>query len=212
MVERMTILLIGGYIGALALGAYELQRDPYVPPPPPKPSVKSLPPLQMPVDDIESLAAYDAIIERPLFRRDRLPQAETQAPSRTQTRAATDDIDGMRLTAVLKGPESLTALIEDQSGETKILHRGDQLGSWQIDEILDDSIVVVSDGRKKTLLVHRFDAVSTKRKLRRRATPANRRITRRPSRTAVEQPSRPPATAKPAPADREPSEILDKPE
>jgi len=207
----MTILLVAGYISALALGAYELQRDPFVPPPPPKQVVEPLPPLQMPVDDIESLAAYDAIIERPLFRRDRQPVSDTPAPSRTQTRAKTDEIAGMRLAAVLKGPDSLTVLLEDGSGKTKILHQGEQLGRWRIDEIRDDSIVVVSDGRKETLEVHRFDPVSTKRTSRRRPPQTNRKITRRPSRKAVEKPSRPPTAAQPAAANRGPSEQLDKP-
>ena len=171
--------MLGGYISALALGAYELQRDPFVPPPPPKQVVEPLPPLQMPVDDIESLAAYDAIVERPLFRQDRQPRSDTPAPSRTQNRTQTDEIAGMRLAAVLKGPDSLTVLLEDQSGKTKILHRGDQLGRWRIEEILDDSIVVVSDGRKETLEVHKFDPVNTKRIPRRRSSTTNRKITRR---------------------------------
>jgi len=186
----MTILLVGAYIGALALGAYELQRVPFLPPPPPKQAVEPPPPLQMPVDDIESLAAYDAIIERPLFRRDRQPETDTPAPSRTQTGTKTDEIAGMRLAAVLKGPDSLTVLLEDQSGKTKILHQGDQLGRWRIDEILDDSIVVVSDGRKETLEVHRFDPVSKKRVSRRRPATTNRNTTRRPSRAAPPEPAK----------------------
>jgi hypothetical protein len=143
----------------------------------------------MPVDDIESLAAYDAIIERPLFRRDRQPPSDTPAPSRTKTRPQTDEIAGMRLAAVLKGPDSLTALLEDQSGKTKILHQGDQLGRWRIEEILDDSIVVVSDGRKETLEVHKFDPVGTKRPSRRRPPTTNRESTRRPARAATPQPA-----------------------
>ena len=189
MAERMTILLVGGYISALALGAYELQLDPFVPPPPPKQATEPPPPLLIPVDDIESLAAYDAIVERPLFRRDRRPPSDTPAPSRTQNRAQTDEIAGMRLAAVLKGPDSLTALLEDQSGKTKILHQGDQLGRWRIEEILDDSIIVVSDGRKETLEVHKFDPVSTKRTSRRRPPTTNRKTTRRPAQGATPQPA-----------------------
>ena len=189
MAERMTILLVGGYISALALGAYELQLDPFVPPPPPKQATEPPPPLLIPVDDIESLAAYDAIVERPLFRRDRRPPSDTPAPSRTQIRAQTDEIAGMRLAAVLKGPDSLTVLLEDQSGKTKILHRGDQLGRWRIEEILDDSIIVVSDGRKETLEVHKFDPVSTKRTSRRRPPTTNRKTTRRPAQGATPQPA-----------------------
>jgi hypothetical protein len=209
MADRMTILLIAGYVGALALGAYELQRAPFVPPPPPKQGVEPPTPLQMPVDDIESLAAYDAIIERPLFRRDRQPATETSVSSSTEPRVTKDEIAGMRLAAVLKGVDILTALLEDQTGKTKILHQGDQLGGWRIDEILDDSIVVVSGERKETLLVHRFDPVSTNRTSRRRPLPTNRKITRRPSRAAVTQPSRSPEAVQPTAADREPSELLD---
>lgn len=212
MANRMTSLLIVGYIGALALGAYELQRDPFVPIPPSEHAVESPPPLQIPVDDIESLAAYDAIVERPLFRRDRLPESETQVSNRTQPRPAQDDVTDMRLAAVLKGPDSLTALIEDQTGATKVLHQGEQIGRWRIDKILDDSVVVVSNGNKKTLLVHRFDNLSARRTLRRRPPgPTKRTSTRRPSRTTVERQATPPAAVHPDPDEPSSPESLKQP-
>jgi len=134
MADRMSILLIGGYIGALALGAYELQRVPSVPGSIPGKAVEPLPPLEVPPDVIKNIAVFDAIIERPLFSRERLPEVATQSPGPPKRLAQSDEIEGMRLTAVLKGPDSLTVLLEERSGQTRVLHQGDQLGKWRIEE------------------------------------------------------------------------------
>jgi hypothetical protein len=209
MVERTTILLIAGYIGALALGTYELQRSSSLPAADPAQTGEAIPTLEIPPGTIKSIAVYDAITERPLFNRNRLPTSKTSPPDRKRQTTQVDGIQGMRLTAVLKGPSNLTVLLENQTGETRIMHTGDKLGKWQIEEILDDRVVMVSGSNRQTLLVHRFDPVDTPRKVRRRPQPTKRNIIRRPSRPAAAQPSRPPKPVKPAPADREPSESLE---
>lgn len=188
MADRMSILLIGGYIGALALGAYELQRVPSVPGSIPGKAVEPLPPLEVPPDVIKNIAVFDAIIERPLFSRERLPEVATQSPGPPKRLAQSDEIEGMRLTAVLKGPDSLTVLLEERSGQTRVLHQGDQLGKWRIEEIMDDRIIMVSEERTETLLVHQFDPVIMKRTTRRRPTPAGRQVTRRPAQAITPRP------------------------
>jgi hypothetical protein len=182
MADRMTLLLIGGYIGALALGAYELQRVPSMPRAVSGQTAEGLPPLEIPPDAIKNIEAFDAIVERPLFNRERQPLAIIQGPVEPQPAARSQNTERMRLTAVLKEADSLTALVEDQSGVTRILHEGDKLGEWQIAEILDDRIVIESEGNKKTLEVHQFDLVNTSRSARQRLPVTKRRqVTQRPS-------------------------------
>ena len=190
MAERMHLLLIAGYAGALALGAYELQRTPELPGQAPGESSITLPPLELPPEDILQIAQFDAIVERPLFSRERQPETTpVEAATSPQTRVKVDDITGLRLTAVLRDADRLTALLEDRSGVTKILHPGDQLGGWQLKEIQDDRVVMESDGRQETLLVHRFDPVRVKQgTIRPRTATPSRRIIKRPAVTSTPRP------------------------
>jgi hypothetical protein len=193
MADRVTLLLIGGYIGALALGAYELQRVPSVPRGVSGQTAESLPPLEIPPDAIKNIEAFDAIVERPLFNRGRQPLASIQGPVEPQPAVRSQKTERMRLTAVLKEADNLTALVEDQSGQTMTLHQGDKLGEWQVSEILDDRIVIESEGKTKTLEVHQFDPVNTRRSARQRLPVTKRRqVTQRPS--AVIAPRAPSST------------------
>lgn len=171
--------MIAGYVGGLALLAYELQHTPSLPPPPSGKPTEALPPLEVPPTAIKSIAIYDAILERPLFTRERRPE-EPNAPKAEVASAAepVENIDGFRLTAVLKGLGHTTALIQDQTGKTRLLHAGGRLGKWELKEIQDDRVVLHSDAREETLLVHRFDPVTMQKKAVRRP-PGTRRIPRR---------------------------------
>ena len=84
----------------------------------------------------------------------------------------------------------MTALIEDRSGRTRILHLGDELGEWRLEQILDDRVVMASDGKRETLLVHRFDPIVTEQGTirARRPTPA-RPATRRPTTNSPTHPA-----------------------
>lgn len=169
MVDRPTLLMTIAFVAGGALLAYELQREPTLPPPPDAQTAAAVTPLELPPNEIRSLAAYEAISERPLFSPQRRPQTVDAGPAGTSAQAqATENIDGFRLTAVLKGAGSNTALVEDESGKTRSVHQGERLGKWQVQEILDDRIVVMLDAQRKTLLVHRFDPVQSKQTIRRR--------------------------------------------
>jgi len=183
MADRLTLLLIGGYLGALALGAYELQRVPSIPEGVSGQAAEGLPPLEIPPDAIKSIEAFDSIVERPLFNRDRQPHAIIQSTNEAQPTVRARNTERIRLTAVLKQADSLTALVEDQSGETRILHQGDKFAEWQVAEILDDRVIIESEGKKKTLEVHRFDPVNTSKAARQRLPVTERKVTRRPSTT-----------------------------
>lgn len=172
MASPMSLLLIVGYVAAIGLGAYELKRAPSLalPPAPPEQAAQALPPLELPPEVIRSLAAYDAIIERPLFSSDRRPEAEEAAAAQSASGPAEEgavEIDGFRLTAVLRDGSSTTVLIEDKTGKTRALHAGDRLGSWQLGEILDDRVALVADGRRETLMVYDFSPKTKARPVRR---------------------------------------------
>jgi general secretion pathway protein N len=192
--DRTWLLLLAGYLAVLGLGAYEFRHAPSLsePPAPPELAAPALPPLEVPPGPIRSLAAYDAIVERPLFSPDRRP--ETEQPAEQQTESAdpeepATEVDGFRLTAVLRDGDNTTVLIEDRGGKTLTLHQGDRLGGWQLGEILDDRVELVADGRRETLMVYDFAAPAQAPASDNRARRAYRRI-------------RPPAAARPAPAER----------
>jgi len=180
MADRMTLLLIGGYIGALALGTYELQRVSSIPAGVAGQATAPLPPLEIQPDAIKGIEAFDAIVERPLFNRERQPPAIIQSTDEAQPKVRRQNTERMRLTAVLKEADRLTVLIEDQFGETQILHKGDKVGDWQVAEILDDRVVIRSEGKKKTLKVHQFDAVNISRSAPQRRPVTRRQVTQRP--------------------------------
>jgi len=157
----MTLVLIVAYAAAIGFGVYEFRQAPSLaaPPAPPEQAAQALSPLELPPEVIRSLAAYDAIIERPLFSPDRRPEAaEATAASSGPGEAeeVTVEIDGFRLTAVLRDGDSTTVLIEDRDGQTRTLHAGDRFGNWQLGEILDDRVTLVANGRRETLMVYDF--------------------------------------------------------
>jgi hypothetical protein len=190
MADRTNLFMIVAYLAGLGALAYAWQNTPSPPPPPSEQAIEALPPLELPPVAINSIAVYDAITERPLFNAERRPN-EVGASSTELANVAepVDEIDGYRLAAVLKGYGSSTALIEDQSGNTRTLHPGEKLGKWELQEIQDDRVVLLSDARKETLLVHRFDPVVIKK---------SRNPVRRPSgRPLVRPPRRPPVALVP---------------
>lgn len=206
MADRSRLLLIAGYLGALGLGAYELQRDPVLLPPPPAKSTHSLPALDVPSSVFKNIAAYDAITERPLFTPDRRPTAkvadEKPAPS-DRANAPARRTDSLRLTAVVNDGGKMTALLEDRAGKTQALHTGEKFGDWRLQEIQDDSVVVVSGSRRETLIVHKFEPAKAKKSVRRRAPRAKAPdIRKRPTRAAPIQSDA---------AGRRPAGIPDKP-
>lgn len=206
MIDRATLLMAVGFVAGTALLAYELQREPALPPPPDSRSGEAIAPPELPPNEIRSLAAYDAISERPLFTPERRPAADDGGQAAQTAQADTiEDIDGFRLTAVLQGFGSKTALVEDAAGKTRIIHQGEKLGNWEVQEILADHIVVLLDAQRKTLLVHRFDPVNTNETPGRRSNPPT-------SGRRVIQPSQQvPAAARTVPGARVPIRLPNQP-
>ena len=160
MASPANLVLIVGYVAALGVGVYELRgaNALSLPPAPPKQPAQALPPLEIPPDVVRSIAAYDTIIERPLFNPERRPKPPAAESAETENlpEAERVEIDGFRLTAVLRNADQTTVLIEDRSGKTLALHAGEPLGNWRLDEILDDRVVLAADGRRETLMVYDF--------------------------------------------------------
>ncbi len=182
MADRTRLLVLAGCAAAILAGVYEWQRVPDDPAEEALRRIEPLPPLEVPPQAISSLAAYEAIVERPLFNPQRRPAAPDQVADDSEARpaGAITDATGWRLTAVLREAERRTVLIEDRAGRTLALRKGDRLGDWKLEEIADDSVVIVSASQRKTLALHQFEPIAKKRPRR----PGTRRITRRP----VQQP------------------------
>ena len=178
MADRTRFLVLAGCAAAVLAGAYEWQRVPDDPSREPLRKIEPLSPLEVPPQAISSLAAYEAIIDRPLFNPQRRPRAPDEDSGETVPQPAdrVTDASGWRLTAVLREAEQLTVLIEDRTRKTQALRKGDSLGDWKIDEIADDRVIMVSGSQRRTLMLHQFEPVARKLP----TTPRNRRVTRRP--------------------------------
>jgi len=194
MVDRALAVMVVGYLVGLGMLFNELRHSPTVPATTEAPSTESLPPLELPPNEIKSVAVYDGITERPLFNPERRPQSSDTLQRLPESRTLpVDQIDGYRLAAVLRGLGSATALIEDPSGDTRTLHSGERMGKWKLQEILDDRVVLQSGDRRETLLVHRFDPVVVKKAVPGRSRSGPRTENRRPAQTLKRPPARAPA-------------------
>lgn len=191
MADRATLLLVVGYVGTLAYGAHVLRLEPNLLPAPPAAAVRARPPLTQPPVPVVDPAAFIAITERPLFNAQRRPpDARPGGTADALSRGEPAAIDGVRLTAVLMGPDQVVVLVEEPSGETRALHEGDRLEDWQIHTILDDRVVLASGANRKTLRVHQFeDAPPPPPRSRSRAQAQNRAQARLQARTARRLPA-----------------------
>ena len=176
MADRRLLLLGGAYLAAIAWGVYEWQRPVEMAPTATAPVSVKLPVLDLPTPLTLSVDAYDAFIERPLFIVGRRPLSSEGTPT-TQADVGSDaqpgNVQGLHLTAVLSDSGRLSALIEQDTGDTQRVRAGESLGPWKITEIKDDRVILGGRGGAKTLLLHDFAT--------RRATPpaasSSRRLT-----------------------------------
>lgn len=183
MADRARLAVLLGCVAAIVVGAVEWRRDTVDPKQEPPREAKPLAPFEIPPQSINSLAAYEAIVERPLFTPGRRPPV-ANAPDEHDAADAMNPIadpSGLRLSAILCHADRQTVLIEDQTGETQILHRGDRIGNWRIEEIADDQIVIVAGAQRQSLMLHQFEPLPAQR----RTTPVNRRTFRRPTELPV---------------------------
>lgn len=166
MVERGTIVLAIGYLSGLGMLGYLLQEVPPLPTGPTDTIDAAVIRLPPPTSAMTNIAAYDAMVERPLFNPTRRPIIVSGAPVTRQNAGddAVEEVDGFRLAAVLKGLGRTTVLIEDELGTTRVLHPGERLGNWLLDEILDDRVVLVAAGNRQMLRVYQFDRPATRPK------------------------------------------------
>lgn len=188
MADRLTVLLVLGYLAGLGLLVLLLQHDPSAMPAPTPAPTQPIEPVELPPIAVQSIAIYDAVIERPLFNKERRPAAEAQGSTQTVDDRPLEELDGFRLAAVLKGLGSITALVEDQSGATRTLRPGERLGKWKLEEILDDRVTLSADGRRETLHVYRFEPVQNRNQQTARTTRKTpRRIRPRPERAPTDE-------------------------
>jgi hypothetical protein len=188
MVDGKSVLLAIGYLGALSWGIFEWQRPTSLPSTPARQIATELPEMTLPTTSFGDIETFDEMVQRPPFVSTRRPPsaqgADVQDKQSTPGKSA--DLTDMRLSAVMIDGDRLTALVENADGTTKRLQVGGHLADWEVQEIQDDQIVLVGDGRRQTLMVHKFDAPPVARKIRRTRQVPNRRAPGRPMPTQAD--------------------------
>jgi hypothetical protein len=200
MMRPGSVMLIIGYVAGFAVIAQQLLSSATPDSGPVEAAPINL--VEAAVPPLVSLSrdAYDAIIERPLFRADRAPASETDAnpvPSQSVAQAERSaDITGLRLSAVIRGANVMTALLELADGKSRSVAEGDRIDNWTVDEILDDRLVLTHRDQRVTLNVYDFSYLTNRapspraRSVAERRRPASRRIPRTQRR--LPEASRPP--------------------
>ena len=104
--------------------------------------------------DTEGLAA------RPLFSPNRRPPEANRAPIAKDppTPEYSRQLDGYRLSAVLTVADRPAALIEDDHGQTHLLHEGDQLKNWTLASIADAHITLRAGEKFMIWQVHDYES------------------------------------------------------
>lgn len=199
MMRPGSLILVLGYVAGFALITQQLLQPSIRDSGPAEPVPINLAEAVAPPSVGLSLEAYDAIIERPLFRSDRSPAPDTDAnPLPVQSVAQAErsaDLSGLRLSAVVRGPGVMTALLELPGGESRSVVQGDRVENWTVEEILDDRLVLTHRDQRATLNVHDFSYLKNRPPPRARAVAERRRAaSRRLPRTRRRLPeaSRPP--------------------
>jgi len=182
MVDGKSMLLAMGYLGALGWGIFEWQRPTSLPSTPTKQIATELPEMTLPTTSFGDIETFDEMVQRPPFVSTRRPPSAPDAggQDKQSTPGKSADLTDMRLSAVMVDGDRLTALVENVDGTTKRLQVGAQLADWEVQEIQDDQIVLVGDGRRQTLMVHKFDAPPVARKIRRKRQVPGRRAPAKP--------------------------------
>lgn len=178
MADPIRLLVWAGCAAAILTGMHEWQRTPHDPEEGTARKIEPIAAIEAPPQAINSLAAYDAIVERPLFNPTRRAQDPEQATRDKVIKppSKATDVSGWRLSAVLREADQRIVLIEDQAGRTQTLKQGDRLGDWKVEEIGDDQVTIVTGAQRRSLSLHQFDRPVKKVPKR----PAKRPITRRP--------------------------------
>jgi len=102
---------------------------------------------------LPDFAAFDAILDQPLFRSDRRPAPAQQVDLPTQsptTQAMDDGPPDFIIVGTVTGPDGGVATIRDQN-ETSRVHVGDTVSGWRIDAITGSDIEVSRNGSRYRL-------------------------------------------------------------
>lgn len=102
--------------------------------------------------------SYASVTERPLFRPDRRPLDLSELPTDEVPQPEdTASLDGMDLNAVIITPALTTAWVKDPSQpKTRQVRVGDDLGGWEVQEILPDRLLLERQGERNTLILRDY--------------------------------------------------------
>jgi hypothetical protein len=98
--------------------------------------------------------AYGAIVQRPIFNADRIPDPATSvATSMPAPQAAEGDLSEFRLVGIVADGVTARALLARGSAPAVKVRPGDKLGEWRIDTIDSTGVAASSNGRKTKIVI-----------------------------------------------------------
>ncbi len=116
----------------------------------PSPATAPAAPRRAAPPAIGNLAAYRAIVDRPLFSRGRKPpKVETDTAQQAKPPA---EIGNIKLKGVIIGPKTRTAILSDPQRKKEIrLMQGQSYKGWKLESFVDEGVVFSLGQRKVTM-------------------------------------------------------------
>ena len=94
-----------------------------------------------------AVAAYPAVLERPLMDPTRRPQPAASAPGSASPPTA---IERTRLRGIVAGP-SLNGVLIESEGKTSFVRQGERIGDWTLDSLRDREATFVRNGERRRI-------------------------------------------------------------
>ena len=151
--------------------------------------LRNIPSAGFSVEDIPNyhfnykvIGDYTDIVQRPLFFKSREPIVIEELEDVPAEEAKAFEDIGIDLVGIINTPEGVFALFQDPKANSyaekfKHLAQGDEINGWQLKEIQNDRVIIVSDGKNKELLLSkpRVSVAFKKKTKRRRSNPFNKK-------------------------------------
>jgi type II secretory pathway component PulC len=118
-------------------------------------------PIQLPIYESNRGVTYSAIIDFPLFNKDRVAITTNPLTPNSATQASTVQGEDLKLVGVILAGESKEAFLLQKDGQTKRLAVGEVLEGWKLIELSPNIATITREGyRKKLILNDKGQAVS----------------------------------------------------
>lgn len=121
----------------------------------------TLNPIQLPRYESNRVETYSAIVDSPLFNKDRVAITTTALTNRSATQASSVQGEEFKLVGVILTGESKEAFLLKKDGQTKRLAVGEGLEGWKLIGLSPDMATMTNGvDRKKLILTDKDQAIS----------------------------------------------------